>query len=126
MQNHGVTIHLNNNYRIDLQEILNAVGEVGKYSVWKISDAECFGEEDEKIHNISDKEEEISGEEFYKLVSGICQTLGGCFDAYKTKENHWWLRIRSIRGDEFDIETEDNELLDRIRKSFHDITDLVY
>ena len=126
MQNHGVTIHLNNNYRIDLKEILNAVGNDGKYSVWKISDAECFGEEAEKIHNISDNETKLSGGEFYKLINGIYQTIDGCFDAYKPKENHWWLRIRSIRGDEFDIETEDEELLSRIRKSFHEITNLIY
>ena len=45
---------------------------------------------------------------------------------YKPNENYYWLSIRSIRGDEFDIETEDHELLEKLRNSFKDVRNLVY
>jgi hypothetical protein len=114
------------NDRTDLKYILNLIGEVGKHSTWKISDVECLGESAEILQHISDGEQEISGEEFYKIVLGISQVLGGYFDAYKPDSNNRWLSIRSIRGYEFDIETEDKELLNKIRNSFHKVIDLIY
>jgi hypothetical protein len=117
---------LNSNYRTDLKNILQVIGEDGKHSTWKISDVECLGKSAETLHQISDEGKEISGEEFYKIVSDIYQVLDGTFEAFKPNENHHWLLIRSIRGDEFDIETEDKELLETIRVSFQDVRDLVY
>lgn len=126
MQNHGITIYLKDDHKIDLQEILNIIGDAGKFSHWKISSAECFGENAEKLHKISDDEEIISGEEFYKLASGIYQTLDGTFEAFSFNENLCWLLIRAIRGDEFDIETKDEELSNKFRKSFQNVKDLNY
>lgn len=126
MKNYGLTIHLGENYNIDLKHILKVIGHTGKLSNWKISNAECFGENSYKIHEISDTKEQITGEEFYKLVLGINQTISGEFNAFKLNKNYSWLTIRSIRGKEFDIETEDKELLNRICKSFHNISDLIY
>lgn len=126
MQNHGLTIYISDNDDIDLRHILNLIGESGKFSTWKISDVECFGESAEILHNISDEQKEISGEDFYEIASGIYQTIDGEFDAYKSKENNRWLRIKFIRGSEFDIETEDFELLNKFRNFFHNVKDLIY
>jgi len=126
MKIHGITIYLNDNYKIDLKEILEIIGEAGKSSQWKISGAECFGDSAEKTHEISDNGKEISDKEFYKLVSNIYQTLDGTFQAFKIDENLTWLLIRSIRGDEFDIETEDRELLKKFRDSLQNVKDLIY
>ncbi len=126
MQNHGVTIYLSNNNRIDLRDILNVIGKTGKQSTWKVSGVECLGESADTLHQFSDEEKEILGEEFYKIVSDIYQVLNGYFDACKPDENYCWISIRSIRGDEFDIETEDKKLLEKIRNAFKDVRDLVY
>lgn len=117
---------MNNNYQNDLKNILEVIGEIGKQYTWKISDVECLGKSAETLHLVSDKEKEVSGEEFYKLVSDIYQVLDETFEAFKPNENHQWLLIRSIRGDEFDIETYDKELLERVRKCFKDVRDLIY
>jgi len=126
LQNYGITIYLSDNDRTDLKYILQIIGEIGRQSFWKISDVECLGESAKILHQISDEERKITGIEFYEIVSGIYQTLDGSFEAYKPNESFHWLLIRSIRGDEFDIETEDKELLNKIRNSFYKVKDLVY
>lgn len=126
MQTYGVTIYLGNEDKTDLKEILNIVGEAGKQSIWKISDVECFGETSEVLHQVSDETEKVSGEDFYNIVSGIHQVIDGYFEAYRPNETENWILIRSIRGDEFDIETKDEKLLKDIRNSFKDVRDLVY
>ena len=126
LENHGVTIYLSNDSKTDLRNILNVVGEIGKQSIWTISNVECFGESADVLHQISDKKKKISGEEFYELVSSIYQIIDGDFVAYNSSENNYWLLIRSVRGDEFDIETKDKKLLKKLRESFKNIKDLVY
>jgi hypothetical protein len=126
LQNYGVTINLSDTDKTDLKYILQIIGEIGRQSLWKISDVECLGESAEILHQISDEERKITGIEFYEIVSRIYQTLDGTFEAYKTNESSHWLLIRSIRGDEFDIETEDEELLNKLLNSFHKVKDLVY
>jgi hypothetical protein len=126
VQNHGVTIYLGEKDKTDLKDILQIVGELGKQSIWKLSDVECFGKSAEILHKFSDNEKVISGKEFYNVVSDIHQTLDGVFEAYKPDEITHWLLIRAIRGDEFDIETKDEELLKTIRNSFKNVKDLAY
>jgi hypothetical protein len=126
LQTHGVTVYLKNESNTELKRILNIIGEVGKQSIWEISDVECLGENSEALQQISDEVKTLSGEDFYELVSGIYQVIDGNFRAYKPDETKSWLSIKWIRGDEFDIETKDEKLLKGIRESFKDVRDLVY
>lgn len=126
MKNYGVTIYLKSHSQNDLKNILQVIGENGKHSAWKIFDVECLGKSAETLHQISDEEKEISGVEFYKIVSGIYQVLDGTFRAYKPNENNHWILIRFIRGDEIDIETEDKKTLEIICNSFQNVKDLIY
>jgi hypothetical protein len=126
LQIYGVTIYLSNEDKTDLNKILNVIGEAGKQSIWRISEVECFGETSEVLHQISDAAKIISGEDFYNIVSGIHQVIDGYFEAYRPQETESWILIRSICGDEFDIETKNEKLLKDIRNSFKDVRDLVY
>jgi hypothetical protein len=126
LDNYGVTIYLSSEDETDLKKILEIIGEIGRESIWKISDVDCFGETSEVLHPISDEAEKISGVDFYNIVSGIHQVIDGNFEAYRPNETENWILIRSIRGDEFDIETKDEKLLKDIRNSFKDVRDLVY
>lgn len=125
MKTRGITIYLIHNDNVDLKEILEVVGDGGKQSTWKISYTDCFGESGETINKLSDEGKEISGIQFYKLALGIHQTLSGEFQAFKSNEKTHWLLIRSIRGDEFDIETGDLELLKKFCSKFNDVKDLI-
>jgi hypothetical protein len=124
LQNYGVTIYLNDNEEIDLKNILQVIGETGRQSDWKISDVECSGENAEIIHQISDVQEIISGKQFYTIIQDINQTIDGVFEAYRPNKTLNWLLIRAVDGTEFDIETEDLEIMKRIRYSFHNVKDL--
>jgi hypothetical protein len=126
LKTYGLTIYLIHNANVDLKEILEVIGEDGRQSTWKISDADCLGESAETLHKFSDEGKEISGIQFYKLALGIYQTLSGEFNSYKPNTKLHWLLIRSIRGDEFDIETDDFTLLNKFRNKFKDVKDLIY
>lgn len=126
MQNQGVTIFSSASGKTDLKDILQIVGENAEQSNWTASNVECLGENAELLHQISDNEQEITGIEFYKIVQSIHQTIDGTFEAYKPNEAFCWLLIRVVDGAEFDIETEDKELLNKIRSAFHTVKDLVY
>jgi hypothetical protein len=126
MRNYGVTIYSSNNDRFDLKEILGIVGDQGKQSIWKVSDVECFGKEAEILHEISDNQQTISGDEFYKITSNINQVIDGTFMGYKHNQDNHWILIRSIRGDEFDVETNDKNILKILRRTFKKVRDLIY
>jgi hypothetical protein len=126
LETRGVTIFLRNLDKVDLNDILIVIGKVGRASVWLASSVECLGNSAEILHKISDEKEKIAGEEFYKIASNVYQVLEGCFEAFNEDNPKPWLIIRSIRGDEFDIETRNKELLEKIRNSFKDVKDLVY
>lgn len=126
LQKYGVTIYLNGEDEVDLVETLQITGESGKRSNWKLQNIECIGDTAETLHSFSDQKKEISGIEFYNLVSNIHQTIDGSFEAYNPNETSHWLLIRAVDGTEFDIETEDLELLKRIRYSFRNVKDLIY
>ena len=128
MKNRGVTIYQNCSFQsnFDLKDILNVIGQEGKECFWKASNVECLGASAQTLHQISDNQQVIEGNDFYRIVENTHQVLDGYFVAFKGNQKTRWLQIRSIRGDEFDIETEDNLVIKKIRESFKEVKDLIY
>ena len=126
MDNRGVTVHLGNEKSFDLYDILKIVGNRGKQAVWQISNAECFGSFAELIHLLSDNDQRVSGHDLYEILErNNGQTIEGEFEAFDTTTGTEWLLIRFVRGDEVDIQTQDSELLGKIRSAFGNISDFV-
>jgi hypothetical protein len=126
LNNYGVTIYLKDNDKTDLIHILEIIGEIGKTAVWKISYLDCLGEKSDNLHYFSDNHIRISGRKLYQLFSEIYQTIEGEFVAFESDNTKSFLTIRAINGSEFDVETIDTEILERIRKSFDNVKDLIY
>ncbi len=126
LNNYGVTIYLKDNDKTDLIHILDIIGETGKKATWKISYLDCLGESSDKLHNFSDNHILISGSKLFQLFSEIYQTIEGEFVAFESNNTKSFLTIRAIDGSEFDIEAIDTEILERIRKSFANVKDLIY
>lgn len=110
---------------VDLPKILIAIGDKGIISRWKLTNSEFNGECADLLHEVADTQSEIDGKRFIELASGFCQFLEGEAIA-SLPDSPNWLVIRSIRGDEFDIETKDFEIIERLKASFHYVLDLNY
>jgi hypothetical protein len=122
----GVTIYdrKNNVLAFSLIDILKIIGEKAFLSMWKISNVECVGENSEKLHHISDEGIRISGEEIFSLSSNILQIIDGDFEAYWENEDLPWLIIKAIDGSEYDVESDDKNIIAKMKGSFSKVTDL--
>jgi len=126
LKNYGVTIYLKGNVENDLINILNVIGESGKKLNWKISNLDCLGKNSEVLDEISEQNKEIEGTELYQLFSQIYQTIEGEFIAFENNSTQNLITIRAIDGSEFDVETNDLEILKNIRNTFENVKDLTY
>lgn len=123
----GVTITANDkvmkSMTIDLKDLLALIPE-SRSSQWRMRNVEAVGKYAATLHRHSDNQEQISGEEFLSVSLKIDQTIDGVFEAYKSNCFEPWLRIRAVDGIAFDVETEDESILNRIRQSFKSVADL--
>lgn len=126
METYDITICLNQNEDVDLIDILEVIGERGKKASWNISGVECIGKSSDILHNYSDKKEQISGEELYQVCSDNLQVIDGEFKVFEQNESSFWILVRALDGTEFDIETDDLELLKNLRSELKGVKDLIY
>lgn len=122
----GITISdkKNNVLAFDLIDILKIIGEKAINSTWKISDVECIGKDAEKLQNISDYSNQISGKELFSISSNLLQVIDGVFEAYLDEENLPWLIIRAVDSSEYDIESNDKVLIAKIKNSYSTVVNL--
>jgi hypothetical protein len=90
-----------------------------------LSDVEANGNTAEKLHEINDKGMAISGYDLLSLSTDLTQFIYGNFEAFRNEENSPWLIIRAIDSTEFDVETNDDHILQKVRQSFTDVSDLL-
>jgi hypothetical protein len=109
----------------DLRDILNIIGDPALTSTWKLSDVEANGNTAEKLHEINDKGSAISGYDLLSLSIDLTQFIDGNFEAFRNEENSPWLVIRAIDSTEFDVETDDDQILQKVRQSFTNVSDLL-
>lgn len=100
MKMHGITIldrnKAGNSLGFDLKDILSALGESVKNSLWIVSYAEALGEDAERLHVIADKQCEISGDELISIAKNIYQVVEGEFRARQIESEQEWLVIRAV------------------------------
>lgn len=126
MKSYGITIYLTDDSKFDLIDILKVIGEKGRELNWKISNLDCLGETSELLHKLSDQGKQISGSEFFQLFLQVYQTIEGEFVGFENNSTNDLIIIRAIDGSEFDVETNDSEILKNIRNNFVKVIDLIY
>lgn len=121
----GVTISDKKNSLLafDLIDILKLIGEKAFLSTWKIFNVECIGEEAETLHNISDRGMHISGNILFSISSNLIQVINGEFEAYFEGDSPW-LIIKAIDSSEYDVKTDDNNIITKMKNSFSDVVAL--
>jgi hypothetical protein len=107
----------------DLKEIFVAIGDSVLSSTWRCYDVECTGENAGELYKVSDEEQNISGDELLRVVSGIDQTIDGEFEAFYG-EGEPWLVVKAVDSSWFEVWSHDTEILERVRKSFREVSDL--
>lgn len=102
----------------DLYDVVAALGERSRRSIWFGSDVDCYGETAEKLYDLTKHNQPIEGDDFLHLTSGIRQTIAGDFYAFDPGASSQWLFIRAWNGDGFYVETNDPKSKERLKSQF--------
>ena len=105
----------------DVREILSVLGDSVIHSKWTMRNVKCFGDESaDEIHRISDAGRMVSGVLLQSLIEGVSQTIEGEFWGYHDGEQIPWIKIRTIDGSGFDIETSSDEIVEAVQERFRE------
>ena len=108
----------------DLKEIFSAIGDPVSVSTWRCHNVECTGENAQRLYEVSEEGESISGKELVQIVAGIFQTIDGEFEAYRDGKEDPWLVVNAVDSSWFEVLSMDSAVLERIRSSFQHVSEL--
>jgi len=123
---HGLTISdlaRDGTLAVGLEDILTTLGPDAERAWWKTTGLECLGPSAEKLYSLTDEGAFILGRSLVSLSRGLTQVIDGEFDAYRDGSKEPWVMVRAVDGTEFDVETDDEEVLCRIRERFRRVSD---
>ena len=107
----------------DLKEIFAAIGDPVIVSTWRCHNVECTGENAQRLHELSDANQSVSGKELVQIAAGIFQTIDGRFEAYRDDEEPW-LVVNAVDSSWFEVLSVDSAVLETIGRSFQDVSRL--
>jgi hypothetical protein len=108
----------------DLEEIFSAIGNPVIVSTWRCHNVECTGENAERLYELSEEGESVSGKELVEIVAGIFQTIDGEFEAYRDGKEDPWLVVNAVDSSWFEVFSVDSAVLESIKSSFQDVSEL--
>jgi hypothetical protein len=108
----------------DLKEILAAIGDPVIVSTWRCHNVECTGENTERLYELSEEGQSVSGKELVEIVAGIFQTFDGEFEAYRDGKEEPSLVVNAVDSSWFEVLSVDSAVLESIRSSFQDVSAL--
>jgi tetratricopeptide (TPR) repeat protein len=110
--------------RIDLYDLIVALGERALNSIWFGSGVDCDGERAEELFSFTNHNQPIEGQDFLRITSGIRQTIEGDFQAFDPGEASHWIFIRAWDGSGFYIETNDPKSKEQLKTHFQSIEEV--
>ena len=110
---------------VTLEDVLRLLGRRAETSVWKISGVETLenGGKD-TLQGMSDSGTPVRGSELLRLASTRPEIIDGTFAGYENDEDEPWIVIRAVDSSAYDVETNDERLLDQVRKRFQNVADI--
>jgi hypothetical protein len=104
---------------------LNLAGQNAENAEWEISAVECAdGAAADELHRWSGCTARVPGRVLLPLAVDVRQIIDGVFAGYRHGELHSWIIIRAVDSAAFDVESDDPDLLSRLRQHFHRVSDL--
>lgn len=111
--------------KFDLKDILRLAGERALQSDWKLTEVEALGKDAaEEIHQISDCHSLVDGRKLKKLADDVWQIVDGRLEAYDDDTDNPWLVISAVDSSAYDVQTDDEGLLEGLRAHFESVCDL--
>jgi hypothetical protein len=110
--------------KFDLKEVFSAIGDPVSVSTWRCHNVECIGENAERLHELSEEGQSVSGKELVQIVAGIFQTIDGEFEAYRDGKEDPWLVVNAVDSSWFEVLSADSAVLESIKSSFQDVSEL--
>lgn len=109
----------------DLRDILALIGEKAIRSTWLLSEVESIGgHASDVLNRISDEGRKIDGAELISLSRRVSQIVDGTFEAFDKDVNCPWITIQAVDSSAYDVITEDQNILNMIRKNFFSVEDI--
>lgn len=110
---------------VDLVDILHQIGSLAEESEWEISEVECLGTAADKLHQLADTNVRIPGDILLQLAANLIQVIDGVFIGYRNRESQPWIVIEAVDSSAYDVESEDEAVLEQMRQHFKQVVNLV-
>lgn len=124
----GVTImdrDLNGVLTLDLRDLLRLIGPEAEAAEWQVSDVEALdGEAARELEGAANSKFRIPGHVLVRLSKEVSQIINGRFQAYRNQASKPWIIIRAVDSSAFDVQTDNQALLEQIRGRFKNVADL--
>jgi hypothetical protein len=109
----------------DLRDILAVLGADAERSTWTLRDVESYGAEAAvALHQASDDREVLAGGRLLELAGDVTQIVDGEFSGRFPNEDAAWIIIRAVDSSAFDVETDREDVLKRLKSRFDRVEDL--
>lgn len=123
----GITISdsTNNVLTVDLIDILRLLGRQAEESDWELSEVEAVGGSAAgELHTLAGSRARVPGGTFLRLAAAVTQVIDGTFAGYRNGAEQPWIVIRAVDSSAYDVQSQDDELLDSIRHRFKEVSEL--
>lgn len=110
---------------VDLVDVLRLLGEVVLESRWKLRGVEALGgTAASELQQLSDAQSEIDGRTLIKLAADVDQVVDGEFRGFRDGDSRPWIVIRAVDSSAYDVLTEDDRIVERIRGRFRAVSEI--
>lgn len=114
---------------VDLRDVLPVLGQRALLATWRVAGVARYDEDPmvvgdeaaERLEALHRSQDMISGVLLSELVDRTVQIIWGEFRAYKDGGTEPWVIVRAIDSTWCEVETDDEDVLDILRRSFTDV-----
>ena len=114
---------------VDPRVVLAVLGERAKSASWRVAGVARYNEEvmivgdqaADRLEALSRSQSLISGTLLSELVHQTVQIIWGEFRAYENGETAPWIVVRAIDSTWCEVDTQDESVLNLVRRSFTDV-----
>jgi hypothetical protein len=111
---------------VDLRHVLDALGERAIRSSWKACGVWATGKKAgvaAKLEKLADGKTLTTGMELSRIANNLVQVIDGEFQAFESGNTVPWVVIRAVDSSCYEIFSSENDVLDKVRNSFCEVSD---